>query len=175
MSAAVVSEPLNALEPLQPPDAVHDETLEAVQLSVVVPPGATPGGDAVSDTAADVAFEMLTVVRVTAAPPGPLQLSVNVVLAVSAALRALPFTGWVPRQPPDAVQVSALLVVHDNVAVPPDATLVGLADKLIVGGLWPPADELPEPEPPPPHAVRTITMEETANVRAACIDFNKEA
>jgi hypothetical protein len=136
--AALVSDPLSALEPLQPPDAVQLVAFVELHVSVVVPPGATPGGFAVSCTDGDAPAAMFTVVRVTAPPPGPLQLNVKVVFADSAPLRSLPLTVRLPLQPPDAVQVSAFVVDHVSIVVPPDATLVGFADRLTVGGLWPP-------------------------------------
>ncbi len=143
-------------------------TLVALQFSVVVAPGATPGGEALSCTDGEVLVETVTVALATAPPPGPLQFSVNVELAEMAALEALPFTPLLPLQAPDAVHVSALLEFHDSVVVPPDDTLDGLADKLTVGGLWEPGGWLVEPpEPPPPQAtidsdVRTINSERDA-------------
>ncbi len=134
-SPGVVSDPLSALEPLQPPDAVQVVTFAEVHVRVVVPPGATPRGDALRVTDGDVAVVTLTVARATAPPPGPLQFNVKVVFAVIAALVNVPFTARLPVQPLEAVQVSALLVDQDNVVVPPEATLLGLADRLIVGGL----------------------------------------
>lgn len=154
MSAADVSEPERAFEPLQPPDAVQLVTLAEDHVSIVVPPGATPRGLALSVTEGDDAAVTLTVTLVTAPPPGPLQLSVNVVRAEIALDCALPLTARFPLQPPDAVHASALVEVHDNVVVPPDETDVGLAERLTVGGLCPPDPcpvVLPEP-PPPPHA-----------------------
>jgi hypothetical protein len=129
-------------------------TLAEDHVSVVVPPGATPGGFALRDTDGDVAEVTFTVTLDTAPPPGPLQVSVNVVLAEIAPDWALPFTARLPLQPLDAVHASALLVVHDSVVVPPEETEVGLADKLIVGGLCPPVPcpEVPPEPPPPPHA-----------------------
>lgn len=154
----LVSEPLSPFDPVHPPEAVQEETFVDDQVKVVVPPGATPRGDAVSDTDGEVEAVTLTVTLATAPPPGPLQFSVNVVLVAIAPLVALPLTARLPVQPPDAVQVSALLVDQDNAVVPPELTVVGEAEKLIVGGLEPPGPcgaALSDP-PPPPHAARAI-------------------
>lgn len=111
-----------------------------------------------SDTDGEADEVTLTVARATAPPPGPLQFNVKVVLAVIALLVALPLIARLPVQPPDAVQVSALLVDHESVVVPPELTVVGEAEKLMVGGLEPPGAcgaALSDP-PPPPHAARAI-------------------
>ena len=47
-NADVVSEPVIDFEPFQPPVAVQLETFIADQVNVVVPPGATPRGEALS-------------------------------------------------------------------------------------------------------------------------------
>jgi hypothetical protein len=55
---------------------------------------------------------------------------------VSAEIRAVdaePLVGLLPVQPPEAVQLLALLVVHTSVAVPPEATVVGVAASDTVG------------------------------------------
>lgn len=155
-STALVSEPLNPFDPVHPPEAVQEETFVDDHVRVVVPPGATPRGEAVRDTEGEVDDVTLTVALVTAPPPGPLQFNVKVVLAVIALLVSLPVTARLPVQPPDAVQLSALLVDHASVVVPPEPTVVGEAEKLIVGGLDPPGAcgaALSDP-PPPPHAAR---------------------
>jgi hypothetical protein len=46
---------------------------------------------------------------------------------------ALPFVGLLPDQPPDAVQLLALLEDQLSVADPPLLTVVGLALRLTVG------------------------------------------
>ena len=134
---------------------MQEDTFVDDHVRVVVPPGATPRGDAVSDTDGDVDDVTLTVARATAPPPGPLQFSVNVVFAVTALL-SLPVTARVPVQPPDAVHVSALVACQVSTVVPPELTVVGEAAKVIVGGLDPPGlcgAALSDP-PPPPHAAR---------------------
>jgi hypothetical protein len=153
VSAGVVSDPVSAFDPVQPPDAVQLATFVAFQLRVVVPPGATPGGDAVNATVGPLEAVTPTLTFATAPPPAPLHVNVYVVLVEMALLVALPVTGLVPLQPPDAVHVSALLADHESCVVPPLETLVGLADMLTVGGLVPPVTgALEPPDPPPPHA-----------------------
>jgi hypothetical protein len=47
---------------------------------------------------------------------------------------ALPFVGLLPDQPPDAVQLLALLEDQLSIEDPPLLTVVGLAPRLSVGG-----------------------------------------
>ena len=54
-------------------------------------------------------------------------------MTLSAPLRALPFVGSLPDQPPDAVQLFALLEDQLSVEDPPLLTAVGLALRLIEG------------------------------------------
>ena len=55
-------------------------------------------------------------------PPAPLQLSVKVVVLVSAGLVIEPLVGCLPLQPPDALQAVAFWLVHTRFTVPPEAT-----------------------------------------------------
>jgi hypothetical protein len=48
---------------------------------------------------------------------------------------ALPLTGWLPLQAPEAVHEVALLEDQANVELPPLDTLVGLALKETLGGV----------------------------------------
>jgi hypothetical protein len=65
------------------------------------------------------------------------QASAKLVVAVSAPVLSLPLVPFVPLQPPEAVQLVALVELHVSVEVPPLATLVGLALSVTVtaGGL----------------------------------------
>lgn len=131
------SEPLSALVPLQPPDAVQAVAFDADQASVVLPPFATLLGAAVRLTeggGGDTGGETETVTDCDAvAPPLPLQVSVNVVVVVSPVLASEPLSAFVPAQPPAAVQLLALAVDQLRVDVPPFATAVGDAVSEIVG------------------------------------------
>jgi hypothetical protein len=56
-----------------------------------------------------------------------------VVAAVRLPVDWVPLVALVPDQPPDAVQVEALVVLQERVAEEPLTTLVGLADRVTVG------------------------------------------
>jgi hypothetical protein len=68
-----------------------------------------------------------------ALPPEPLQERVNVVVALSAPVLALPLVGSLPDHPPEAVQLLALVEDQLSIADPPLLTVVGLALRLTVG------------------------------------------
>ena len=77
--------------------------------------------------------ETLTVSDWLALPPAPLQVSVKVVVVLSAPVLALPLVGSLPDQPPEAVQLLALLEDQLSVADPPLLTAAGLALRLTAG------------------------------------------
>lgn len=66
-------------------------------------------------------------------PPGPVQLRVKLVSAVSGVLVAEPEAARLPDQPPDAWQPVALPAVQLRVTVCPDGTVVGAALNVRVG------------------------------------------
>ncbi|QKK11966.1 MAG: hypothetical protein HND59_10605 [Pseudomonadota bacterium] len=66
-------------------------------------------------------------------PPAPVQVSVNVLSAVSGPTDALPDVFFEPDQAPDAVQPEALLVDHVSEEFAPKATVAGLALRVSVG------------------------------------------
>ena len=68
-------EPLVAMVPVQPPDAVHEATFVPVQVNVDVALRATPGGFAVRLTDG-VGAVTVTLVLAEALPPVPVQASV---------------------------------------------------------------------------------------------------
>ena len=55
-------------------------------------------------------------------------------MALSAPVPALPLIGSLPDQPPEAVQLAALVEDQLSVAEPPLLTVAGLALRLTVGG-----------------------------------------
>ena len=57
----------------------------------------------------------------------------NVVVALSAPVLALPLVGSLPDQPPEALQLAALLVDQLSVAEAPAVTVPGLALRPPVG------------------------------------------
>jgi hypothetical protein len=67
-------------------------------------------------------------------PPVPVQVRVNVVVAVSGALDSVPDTALLPDQPPEAVQDVAFAADHVNVVEKLAVRAVGSADNVTVGG-----------------------------------------
>jgi hypothetical protein len=58
-------------------------------------------------------------------PPGPLQIKVYVVVALTAPVFLVPLTPSTPLQPPEAAQAAALLEPQANVDAPPGAITEG--------------------------------------------------
>jgi hypothetical protein len=127
----VLVEPLVARVPLQAPLAVQLVALVLDQVSVEAPPLATDAGDAEMATVG--AGTTVTVADWVALPPGPVQVSEKVDVAATAPV-TLPLVGCAPLQAPPAVQAVALVVVHDNVELPPAAMLAGVAVRTTDGG-----------------------------------------
>ena len=65
VSAPVDCEPLVATDPLQPPDAMHEEAPVAAQVNVELPPLAIVAGSAVSATVGAGAATSIVVLCVT--------------------------------------------------------------------------------------------------------------
>jgi len=120
--------------PDQPPDAAHAVALVEDQVKVELPPLATLVGPALSDTRG-VGADTVTVADCDAEPPGPVQVSVNFVVAVRADVVTEPLIGSDPPQPPDAVQDVALLADQVSFDVAPLVTVLGLAEKVTAGGV----------------------------------------
>jgi hypothetical protein len=66
-------------------------------------------------------------------PLAPLQVSVNVVVALSAPVLALPVVALLPDHPPEALQLVAFVDAQLSVEAEPLLTVAGLALKLTVG------------------------------------------
>ncbi len=86
----------------------------------------------------NVAVPLVTAVTETVAlcaaePPAPLQAIENLVVAVRAAVFCEPLADSDPLQPPEAVQEVAFVDDHVSIAVPPLATVLGLALSVTVG------------------------------------------
>jgi hypothetical protein len=128
----VECEPLVASLPLHPPEAVQDVALVDDQDSVELPPLAMVLGLALKLTvgAGEVT---VTVADCAALPPAPVQVRVYVVFALSAPVECEPLVGWLPDQPPDAVQEVAFVVDQLKVELLPLTTELGLAARLTVG------------------------------------------
>jgi hypothetical protein len=128
LRAPVDCEPLSACVPLQPPDAVQAVALLVDQLRVALAPFATVLGEALKEMVGGGAGEVTdTLVACVALPPAPVQVSVNVLLALSAPVDCEPLKALLPDQPPEALQAVALFEVQDNVALAPLVTVLGLA------------------------------------------------
>jgi hypothetical protein len=67
--------------------------------------GAGVGAGAVTETVADCVAD----------PPDPVQVNAKLVVELSGGVARVPLVGWVPLQPPDAEQSSALFAVQTNV------------------------------------------------------------
>ena len=124
-----------ALVPDQAPEAVQEVALVADQvreellpLATVLGPAArlTVGAGVVTETVADWA----------ALPPLPVQLRPYVALAVSAPVVCDPLAALAPAQDPEAVQAVALVADQVSVELLPLATVLGLAERLMVGTGW---------------------------------------
>ena len=79
----------------------------------------------------------VTVTVWLAVPPAPLQLSVNVVVAESAAEVSLPLTGRDPLHPPEAVQLVAFVDDQFSAVRLPTTTVAGFAVNVTVGAAGP--------------------------------------
>ena len=133
-SGAVVCEPAIALPPLQPPVAVQLLALVELQLRVDVPPLAIVAGFATSVTVGGAGgVPAVTVTVCEDVPPGPVQLRVKFVSAVSGADASLPVAALLPLQPSDAVQPVALVLLQVSCVGLPITTEVGLAASVTVG------------------------------------------
>jgi len=102
------------------------------QVKVELPPLATLVGLALIVTVGAGA-ETVTVADWAAEPPAPVQVSVYVVVAVSAAVLCEPLVASLPVQPPEAVQDVALVEDHVKVEEAPLATVLGLAVRVTAG------------------------------------------
>jgi hypothetical protein len=123
--------PLVATPPLQPPEAVHAVTFPALQVKTDVPPLATVVGDAVNVT--EGAGFTTTSADCEPEPPGPEQVNVKLVVAVSGSVAALPLVARVPLHPPEAAQLCAFCALHCKVVAVPMTTLL-LAGTSVTAG-----------------------------------------
>jgi hypothetical protein len=86
--APVPWEPLVGTAPDQPPEAVQEVALVVDQPKVELPPEATLAGFALKETVGGAVT--VTVADCDAVPPAPVQLKVNFVVALSAAVTCDP-------------------------------------------------------------------------------------
>jgi hypothetical protein len=107
------------------------------------------------NVAEPVAVAVVTVTDCAAEPPAPVQVSVYLVVAASAAVFCEPLVVSAPLQPPEAAQEVALFEDQVNVDVAPLATVLGLALSVTVGaGLVTVTVADCAPLPPGPSQVR---------------------
>jgi hypothetical protein len=112
---------------------VQDVALVELQVSVEAAPLTTDVGFAVKEAVGSPRIVTVAVAAVLV-PPGPVQVSEYVVLAVSAPVGWLPLVAFAPAKvPPVAVHDVALVELHVSVEVPPLAIEVGLAVSVAVG------------------------------------------
>jgi hypothetical protein len=131
-STPVDCEPLSALLPLQPPDAVQAVAFVADQVSVELVPLATELGAALISTVG--AGELTeTAADCVALPPGPVHVNEYVELADTAPVDCEPVSPLEPLQPPDAVQEVALVLDQASVEEVPEFTMLGVALSMTIG------------------------------------------
>ena len=107
VNALVAALPDSDFDPDHPPDAVQLVALVDDHVSFEVLPDATDVGDA--DNVSVGADPTVTVSETTFEPPAPVHVSVNLVVAFNALVVALPDIAFDPDQPPEAVQLVALV------------------------------------------------------------------
>jgi hypothetical protein len=98
------------------------------QLRVALAPFVTVLGEALREMVGGGASDVTeTLVACVALPPAPVQVRVNVALALSAPVDCEPLRPLPPDQPPEALQAVALFDVQESVALAPLVTVLGLA------------------------------------------------
>jgi hypothetical protein len=140
VSGAVDWEPVSALAPDQPPDAVQLVAFVELHVSVEEPPLAIVAGTAASETVGGGGgVPAVTVTLCDAVPPAPLQLNVNVVVADKGTVGSVPLVILLPLQPPEAVQLVALVEFQVSVVTFPTTTEAGFAVRVTDGAAGPAA------------------------------------
>jgi hypothetical protein len=107
--------------------------LVEVHVRVDALPLLTLEGLALNDTTGAGDAETVTVADCDAEPPTPVQVRVNFVVAVRAAVVCEPAVGSAPLQPPEAVQAVALVEDQVSVDVAPLLTVAGFAVRVTAG------------------------------------------
>jgi hypothetical protein len=124
--------PLSGSLPPQAPEAVQAVALVEDQFNAVLPPLATLLEPTLRDTLGG-ADDTVTVADCDAEPPGPVQVSVYFVVALTAAVVCEPLVDSVPLHPPDARHEVALVEDQVSVDVAPLLTVLGLAERVKAG------------------------------------------
>jgi hypothetical protein len=121
------------LPPDQAPEAEQALALVADHVKVDARPEFTLLGFAVRDTTG-AGLATVTVAVCVAEPLGPVQVSPYSVVFVSAPVDQVPLVATAPLHPPDAVHAPAWTAFQASVELPPLATVVGDAVRVIEGG-----------------------------------------
>jgi hypothetical protein len=120
--------------PDHPPDALHELALVELQVRVEEDPDVIEAGLAVSWTVGITgAAAIVTTADWLADPAVPVQVNVNVELAVKAPALCDPEIAFVPDHAPEAVQELALVEVQVSVEEEPDVRELGPAVIWTVG------------------------------------------
>jgi hypothetical protein len=130
--APVTRVPLVASVPDQPLAAVQEVALDEDHANVDLPPLATLLGLALKEMLGAVAATVI-VADCVALPPAPVQVRMNLVVAVIDAVAFEPLVGCDPLQPPEAVQLLSSVEVQVSMDVAPLLTVAGLAVKVTEG------------------------------------------
>jgi hypothetical protein len=120
------------LLPDQAPEAAQAVAFADDHVSVEAPPESTVLGAALNVIDGGSA-ETVTVAVCVAEPLSPVHVNSNSVVLESAPVDRVPFVASVPCQPPEPVQVVAFSALQLRLAVPPAATVVGVAPSLTTG------------------------------------------
>jgi hypothetical protein len=123
----VLTDPLVARVPVQPPLAEQVVAFALDQFNMAAAPLATVAGVVVRVTDGGGFGITVTNAEPVAVPPLPVQLSPNVLVACNGPVLYDPLVACVPLHAPDAVQVDAPALLHVRVAGFPILTLAGVA------------------------------------------------
>ena len=113
---------------------MHDVAFVLDHVRVDAPPFDTVAGFALRVTVgAGTLAATLTVTDCDVLPPAPLQVSVKLLVTLSALVPSAPMGARGPDHAPDAVQLVALVDDQASVVVPPELIALGVAEILTVG------------------------------------------
>jgi hypothetical protein len=132
VSGPVLWLPLEALVPLQPPEAVHAVALVELHVRIEPAPRTTVVGFAARITVA-AGTTVTVAVATSLTPSARVQVRENDVFTTRAPVLSLPLGGLVPLQPPDAVHDVELVEFHINVEAAPAVTIGCAALRLVLG------------------------------------------
>lgn len=119
-------DPLKAFVPAQAPEAEQALAFDDDHVSVALLPLVTVLGVAAKVTVGTAAVTE-TKADCVALPPVPVHVSLYVVFTASEPVSCEPLSASLPAQPPEAVQVVALLVLQVSTAEFPAVTELGVA------------------------------------------------